>query len=302
MRSDFCKFWISVFGLAVVTSVPGCGGNGAPGASSPPTPSVDPNVAFEHYLDSLTPFKCSNAYDAMTQLANAGKVGNAKVYAKTYRDLEVTWNDELGKIAFPHAAQPIVDRIHELNVAELTDLDAVIALVDEQDTTKMNGLVGNVYYDEAVVAVELDRLAAALGRPESRSRIALDDWDLAYQTLYREDFPVSPMWKSALARNDLAGAKAANSMEEAALQRYLDRLGTIDWPAGFEDQVNTLRDKLRGLIEFDRRQVDVAAVAQIDSSPENGAAETRAVTAAKAALEDGLQKLAAKTDPPAPKC
>jgi hypothetical protein len=302
MRRDFCKFWISVVGIAVVTSVAGCGSNDAPSASNPSSPPVDPKVAFEQYQDSLTPFKCSNAYDSMGQMVEADNVANAKIYAKTYRGLAATWNDELGKFAFPHVAQPVVDRIHEINAAELADLDALLGLADEKDTARMNELVGNVYYGEASVEVELDRLDAALGHPGSQGRVALDDFDLAYRTFYQDDFPVSAMFKTALERNDLAAAKAANAIEEAALQRYVDRLSTIAWPAGFVGLANTLRDKLRAVIEFDRRQDGVASVAQIDQSPESGAAESRAVQYAENALDAGLQKLAAKTDPPAPKC
>ena len=38
------------------------------------------------------------------------------------------------------------------------------------------------------------------------------------------------MFEAALSRNDLNGVKAANAVQEDAAQRYIDRLGTIDWP------------------------------------------------------------------------
>lgn len=82
---------------------------------------------------------------------------------------------------------------------------------------------------------------------------------------------MSVKWKAAMAANELAGAKAANAMEIDALQRYIEKLRTIPIPAGFEKQVNAMREILTGFIEFDRRQVDVATVADIVPAPEEGA-------------------------------
>jgi hypothetical protein len=71
--------------------------------------------------------------------------------------------------------------------------------------------------------------------------------------------------------NNETTRSSANEIENDALQRYSDMLGTISWPAGtFEGQANTLRKHLLGLIDFDRHQVDVATTAQIVQSPEGG--------------------------------
>ena len=88
-------------------------------------------------------------------------------------------------------------------------------------------------------------LRAALGHPESQSRLAADQLDLAHRTLYMDAAPAGPRFEAALSNNDLNEAKAANAIEQDALQRYIDRLDTIEWPPGVEDQVNTLRDNLR---------------------------------------------------------
>ena len=78
--------------------------------------------------------------------------------------------------------------------------------------------------------------------------------DLAFQTYWRDVTWLTPLFDAALAHNDLNAAKAANVVEENALHRYLESLDTIKWPEGFEGQVNDLRDKLRKMIEFDRRR------------------------------------------------
>jgi hypothetical protein len=120
---------------------------------------------------------------------------------------------------------------------------------------------------------------------------------VAYQTFYKDNTPVYDMFEAALSRNDLNGAKAANAIEEDAAQRYIDRLDAIDWPAQFEGQVNVLRDNLRKLIEFDRRQVDVATAAQVVWAPDEGIPESIAADAAKGSLQDGLLKLASESNP-----
>ena len=87
----------------------------------------------------------------------------------------------------------------------------------------------------------------------------------------------------------MAGAKAANATEIEALQRFIDEIDAIDWPAGsFEGQANTLRDHLSGQIEFDRRQTDVATAADIVRAPDAGTPEWLAARAAYDALWKAL--------------
>jgi hypothetical protein len=304
MHSAFCKFGIAVVGIAVVTSVAGCGGNDAadpPSASSvaapsPSSPPVDVEAAFAQVKEAVKPFWCSNAYSDMGDMAHAGNIDAMRLRVHEYRGVMTTWDDDLGRIAVPPAAQPIIDKIGELNAAEMADLDA-LAGVDDKDKEQINRLLGRVYYDDALVAVEADHLSAALGHPEPQGQIAADQLELANQTYYTEQFPSSEMFEVALSRNDLNGAKAANAVQEDAAQRYIDRLDAIDWPAGFEDQVDALRDGLRKVIEFDRHQVDVATTAQIVRGSED-APESQAVEDARSSLQNGLLKLASESAPP----
>jgi hypothetical protein len=207
-----------------------------------------------------------------------------------------TWDDDLGRIAVPPAAQPIIDKIGELNAAEMADLDA-LAGVNDKDKKQINRLLALVYYDDALVAVQADHLSAALGHPEPQGQIAADQLEVANQTYYTEQLPSSEMFDAALLRNDLNGAKAANAVQEDAAQRYIDRLDAVDWPVGFEEQVDALRDGLRKVIEFDRHQVDVATAAQIVRDSEDAPA-SQAAEDARSSLKSGLLKLAAESVPP----
>ena len=166
----------------------------------------------------------------------------------------------------------------------------------ENDKKQMKRLTGLVYLDDAMVSVEADRLSAALGHPEPQAGIAFTQLEVAYHTFYKDKAPGYDMFEAALSRNDLNGAKAANAIEQDAAQRFIDRLDAIDWPAQFEGQVNVLRDNLRKLIEFDRRQVDVATTAQI-VPPEEGASLLPAVDDAVDSLQNGLNKLRVESNP-----
>jgi hypothetical protein len=301
MHSAFCKFFISVVGIAVVASVAGCGGSDAPHASNvtapgPSSPPVDVEAAFAQVKDAIEPFWCSNAYSDMGDMAQAGNIATMRLRVHEYRGVMTTWDDDLGSIAVPPAAQPIIDKIGELNAAEIADLDA-LAGIDDKDKKQINRLLWRVYYDDALVAVEADHLSAALGHPEPQGQIAADQLELADQTYNTEQFPSSEMFEVALSRNDLNGAKAANAVEVDAAQRYIDRLDAIDWPAGFEDQVDALRGTLRTVIEFDRHQVDVATTAQIVRDSED-APYSKAVEDARSSLQNGLLKLASESAPP----
>jgi hypothetical protein len=306
MRRAYCKILIYVVGIAVGASLASCGGNGAPDASSPAAPSpssqtVDVDASFAQFAKAVKPFWCSDAYDDMANAHDADTldVMNARVHE--YRGVMTTWDDELGRIAVPLAAQPIVDKLRALNAAEIADLDALAEVVnksrvDEKDKDKdvkeTNRLLRLVYFDDALVGVEIDNLSAALGKPEDQAQIAVEQLEVADQTFYKDIYPVGDMFEAALSHDDLNGAKAANAIEEEAAQHYIDRLGAIGWPAGVEDQVNALRDSLRKLIDFDRRQVDVATAAEIVPPEEDGTPIGQAVEAAREPLDKGVMKLA----------
>jgi hypothetical protein len=160
-----------------------------------------------------------------------------------------------------------------------------LADVDGKDADRINIVRTQVEVDDSSVTVEGDRFRAALGHPLPQGLVVADQLEMAERTYWRDVAPVSAKWNAALAATDLNGAKAANAIDEEATQRYIDKLGTIDWPPGtFEGQANTLREHLRGLIEFDRNQVDVATTAQIVQAPEGGLPAMNAAVEAKDAL------------------
>jgi hypothetical protein len=53
-------------------------------------------------------------------------------------------------------------------------------------------------------------------------------------------------------------------------------------------QANTLRQNLRGFIDFDRRQVDVATAAEVVEAPAQGIPEVKGAVEAKDTLWVGL--------------
>ncbi|MDT5101383.1 MAG: hypothetical protein QOC76_5120 [Mycobacterium sp.] len=295
MRRAICSTWITVVGVAVAISVAGCGGTDESGASSPP---VDPDVAFKQYDEASKPVDCSQAYGAMGDAHHDGDLVVMKEKAREYRDVVATWDSQLGNIAFPAAARRIVDKMRDLIANELAGLNE-LADGNGQDADRTATVRSQVEADDALVVVEGDDLRAALGHPVPQSMYAADQLEWAERTFLKETSPVHAKWEAALGADDLNGAKAANGIEEAALQRYIDKLGTVSWPAGtFEAQANTLREHLRGLIEFDRRQVDVATAAQIARTPEEGAPDYRFAEDAKEKLWTVLVRSGHSVDPP----
>jgi hypothetical protein len=282
---------------AVAMGVVSCGGTDAPVASSPP---ADPNVAFGQYKEAAKPFECSKAYIEMYDAYDAEHFGIMKDRARQHRDVVATWDDQLSKIAFPAAAQPIVGRMRDHTATELTGLNELVG-IDDKDADRISTVIMQVQVDDSSAVVEGDNLRAALGHPEPQAIVAADRLDLADLTFYKDKVRVSAKWKAAIAAKDLAEAKAANAVEEEALQRYIDSLGAIAWPAGFEDKVNAMREMLQGFIEFDRRQTDVATVEDFVEAPQEGAPTMQSLGDAETALWTDLVREGRKTDP-GPKC
>jgi hypothetical protein len=288
MRRALSKFCISVVGVAIVTSIAGCGGNDAPSASSASSVVADPNVAFAQYKDAAQPFECSKAYVELYDAYDAKHYGIMKDRARQHRDIVATWDDQLSKIAFPVAAQPIVGRMRDHIATELSGLNELVG-IDDKDAGRILSVIMQVQVDDSSAVVEGDRLRAALGLPEPQAIIAADQLDLADLTFHKDMGQVSAKWEAAIAAKDLVGAKAANAIAEETLQRYIDTLGTIAWPPGFEDRVNALREMLR--------QVDVATVAEIVPAPEEGASTMQSLGDAETALWTDLVSLGNKSRP-----
>jgi len=298
MRHAFCEVWICAVSAFLVTGLAGCGGAAAPGgASSPSGPPADPNVAFEQYMEAAKPFQCSKAYTEMYDALHDKHYGIMKDRARQHRDVVATWDAQLSKIAFPVAAQPIVDRMRGFLATELPGLNELVE-ADDKDTSRMWTVMLQVQADDSSATLEGDHLRETLGHPEAPAWVAADQLDLAHLTFYKEVHPAAAKWEAALAANDLDGAKAANEIEIEALQRYIDTLGAISWPPGtFEGQANSLRKHLLGMIEFDRHQVDVATTAQIVPTPEGGAPDAVAAEDAVEALWNVLARTGAASSP-----
>ena len=162
-------------------------------------------------------------YDAY----DAKHYGIMKDRAGQHRDMVATWDDQLSKIAFPVAAQPIVGRMRDDIATELTGLNELIG-IDDKDAGRILSVIMQVEVDDSSAVVEGDRLRAALGHPEPQAIIVADQLDLADLTFHKDI-------RCRCRRNgrrqsrptDLVGAKAANAIEEETLQRYIDTLGTI---------------------------------------------------------------------------
>ena len=291
MRRILCVIGIPIVGVAVVMCLASCADTHTPAASNPssvvvpsPSGSSDPEVAFKRYDEAERPFWCTPIFNEFIDAALDNNFGVLKDKAREYRAVVTTWDTELAKIVFPEAQQPIVDGMRQLNAREVTGLND-LAEVDVNDVDRVVVLVDEIEAANSSVYVEGDRLRAALGHPEHQAGVAADQMNAAYQKFLLEVEPLRPKWTAAIAANDLEAAKSVNATEEDAAQRYVDQLGAIDWPAGFEGQVNALRDDVRGIINSDRHQVDVPSVAQIVEVP---AGADRYAGDAESALWDAL--------------
>jgi hypothetical protein len=297
MRHNSRSIPVAVFALAMALA--GCGGDPTPNGETPTTSgkSAEAEAAYRQLEEAWRPMVCNHSvYQDTANAAYDNNVPAMRDNAVKYRDTVTTWHDQVGKISFPPAAQPIVDKIRELDLDELNDLNALAAVTDPEHTN----LIDYADFHHWSLMVETDGLMAAVGHPVSDPRLAAHQLDLAFQTYFKDQRWMTPLFDAALAHNDLNAAKAANVGDENALQRYIDRLDAIKWPEGFEGQVNELRDNLRKMIEFDRRQVDVATAAQVVKAPDEGTPESLAATDLESALNDQLREKAAESD--LPKC
>jgi hypothetical protein len=288
-------------GLALVLGIAGCGGTEAADASSPTSHAVDPDVAFKAYDAAARPLECSSASLDMDNAARAGNFGTMKYNALQYRDLVAKLDDQLGKIDFPAETQPIVKRLRDINADHMAVLND-LGQYDGNDKERLGALRNRAWLDDSSWMVDGDRLRAALGHPVHQAGYAADLVESAQATFYNENAPTHAKWEAAMATKDLAAAKAANDIEIGALQRYIDKLDAIEWPPGtFADQASTLRDHLRGFIEFDRKQVDVATAEDIIAAPAEGIPDVKAAEDAKDKLWTGLVTTYQAMDPAA-KC
>lgn len=278
-----------IFIIVAATGFAGCRSSAPNNATSSPTAGPDAEAEYRQLRDASHVLNCGGTSISDISDANGKKdVPALRGTAAKYRALVSAWNDQLGKIAFPAADRSIVDGLRATNSDELRDLDT-IAAVTEADHGDI--LATYVFFDDATAIIALDRLHEALGHPASRALLAADRLELARQTYQRDSALVNILFAAALAHADLDAAKAANRVQEEGLQRYSDALNTIDWPSGFDGQVNDLRGKIQALIDYDRRQVDVATASQVVPAPTEGAPEAASEAKPQGDLLNALYKV-----------
>ncbi len=232
----------------------------------------------------------------MGDMAHAGNIDAMRLRVHEYRGVMTTWDDDLGRIAVPPAAQPIIDKIGELNAAEIADLDA-LAGVDDKDKEQINRLLGRVYYDDALVAVQADHLSAALGHPESQGQIAADQLELANQTLYyTEQAPSRRCSKWHCRAMTLTGRRpptpsrrCCSALYRPARRHRLAR--RLRRPGGRPARWSPQGDRVRP--SSGRFGHHCANRSRLRDAPASQAAED-----ARSSLQNGLLKLASESVPP----
>ncbi|MDT5095841.1 MAG: hypothetical protein QOH60_5204 [Mycobacterium sp.] len=275
----------------VVVAAPqlgGCANQSEPAGPAPTTSTVsDAEGAYRQLHDAKNVSDCGASLTALSDANVKRDVSALRDTAAKYRGLVAAWGELLGKIAFPSSAKTVVDSLRANNASEVRHLDSIAAVTE---SSLGNVLATYVFFDDAAVTTDVDRLAEVLGHRPSQPLIAADQLNFGRQTYQRDNALTEMLFTAALAHADLNAAKAANRVEEDALQRYADALNTIGWPAGYDGQVSDLRDKIHALIDADRRQVDVSNPSQIVSAPPGGSAETAAESQAQGNLLDALFK------------
>lgn len=290
---------LAAVGLAVITTLSACGSEVTAGqatsapSSSAGTATADADV-YEQLEAAREPIACSATFANTLAAAFSANLPVMRSNVEKFVALVTTWDEKLADIEMPAVAEPIAGRLRELNATEVEDLEALAAIPDGAEPLVLIDAANLVNFDELQVVVTVDDLSAALGHPTPETVLASDELELAYATFYKDIAGVWNTFGQAVRANDLEGAKAANAVEEQAAQRFIDGLGGITWPAGYDERVAELRDALGGIIEYDRRQVDVPTAADIPPSPPEGTPESQRFEAAMAALKLSLDADAEK--------
>lgn len=306
--------WLAAIGFVVATTLSSCAGEVTTGeaakesssatstapTTTSPTKVVDANAAFGAVEKARQELSCTPLLANTLQASFRTDVPAMRDNAAKYRDLVTAWEKELGAIEFPADAAPVVTRLKASTAAEVADLNTMATAADNATPQDVTAMANSLNFHETSVRAELDELSAALGHPEPPAFVAGNRLELAYGTFRQDSTPVWPMFEEAVKKGDLAGAKAANDIEQKAAERYIATLDAIKWPPGYDDKVKTLQDALRGVIEFDRKQVDVPTVADI-LPPEQGTPVVAAADNAKAVLMDAVMTEALKAGA-LPKC
>jgi hypothetical protein len=261
----------------------GCGHDSVVAGSASATASPEAEAAYSQMKMAAEPLHCSDAGVDIGK--NESDSRPLRAAAVEYRQLNVAYDHELSRIKFPESVQPTVNALRSTEASLLNDLDNLAVVTRRED---VDALVRHAYYDDAMAVSLIDQTYAELGHPMRGAETAADQLELARQTAGSESAWVHTLVSTALAANDLAAAQAANAIEVRAYQSYVDRLGTIIFPAEFSDRVTELQNLIRQSIGADSEEFNVDAAAKVPPQKPWGSLESAEAKKAQGDLFDDL--------------
>lgn len=255
------------------------------------------DTAYKEYKAAGTVFDCTTAYGDLDAAHIANDIPGQHAAADAYRDILARWDERVQAISFPEQARDAAQRLHEITIVELDDLDDMAAATTPEDATR---LVWRVFVDDWKSLVASDELAASLGHNPSKARLAGDELGLARSENNRVNAEIAPLFDAAVRNGSLPAAIAANKIDERALRKYLAAIDSIDFPSEVADKVAELKKNVQAAIEFDQQQVAVASTADIVLAPREGGPTAKA----EAQTHDEIQTALSDMDPapPSPDC
>ena len=273
----------------------GCGHDSVVAGSASATASPEAEAAYSQMKKAAEPLHCSDAgVDIGKNESESFDSRALRAAAVEYRRLNVAYDQELSRIKFPESVQPTVNALRSTEASLLNDLDNLAVVTRRED---VDALVRYAYYDDAMAVSLIDQTYAELGHPMPGAYTAASQLELARQTAGSESAWVHTLVSTALAANDLAAAQAANAIEVRAYQSYVDRLGTIIFPAEFSDRVTELQNLIRQSIGADSEEFNVDAAAKVPPQRPWGSLESVEAKKAQGDLFDDLDAADAGQEP-----
>lgn len=255
------------------------------------------DAAYTAVTDAGSVFDCSTAFEDLDAAHIANDVAGQQAAALAYRGLLAKWDGIVSAISFPEQSKDEADKVHQGNVDELANLDAM-ASANTPDEARI--VVWKIFVDDWNGLVLLDELNSSLGHTPSQARRAGHQLALARSRSASVDAEVGPKFTAAIASGDLAAAKAANETGIKALQTYLDQIGAIDFPGEVKTQVEQLKKDVQAEIAYDQKQTAVATAAEIVLAPPGGSAEATGEAKTHEDLQNALSDM--DTSTPGPDC
>lgn len=230
-------------------------------------------AAYNEYKAAGTLFDCTTAFGDLDAAHIANDVPGQHAAARAYRDILARWNERVQAISFPEQARDAAQKLHEITLLELDDLDDIAAATTPEDATR---LVWRIFVDDWKSFVASDELAASLGHTPSKARFSADKLGVARSENNRVNAEIAPLFNAAVRNGSLPAAIAANKIDERALRTYLAAIDSIDFPTEVADKVAQLKKDVQAAIEFDQQQVAVATTADIVLAPPEGGPTAKA--------------------------